>query len=148
MFACCDRRIGRTVERSERATEEAFAGNACQQRLAQLGEFRKPAQQWIVCVVDLAEAEAGIEDDVLRRDARSIAALRRCSSSCFTRGTTSSGARRGRDFHSRAPARVHQDDAALEIRTGGGHGVVPQKAADIVDDLRARLDRRLCSAAW
>ena len=39
-----------------------------------------------------------------------------------------------------AAAGVHQDGAAAERGAGGGHGRVPEVAADVVDDLGAGLD--------
>ena len=69
MFARGDGSARCAVERGERAAEEAFAGDACQQRLAERGDLRDAAQERVVRVVYFAEAEAGIENDTLRRDA-------------------------------------------------------------------------------
>ena len=40
----------------------------------------------------------------------------------------------------RAAAGVHEDGAAVELGAGGGHGGVPEVAADVVDDLGSGFD--------
>src|ERR1700721_1459529 len=126
MFACRNRSACGAVERRERPPEEAFAGDACQQRLAERGESGQSQQQRVVGVVNLAKAETGIENDTLRRDTDRDGraaplrefmvdqryALLRCEP------------REGLPVRWPAPG-VHQDDAALETGAGAGHGLVP-----------------------
>ena len=69
MFARGDRGACGAVEGREGVAEEAFAGDAGEQRLAERGELGKAAQQRVVRVLYFAEAEAGVEDDAFRRDA-------------------------------------------------------------------------------
>ena len=40
----------------------------------------------------------------------------------------------------RAAAGVHQDGAAAQLGAGGGHGGIPEVAADVVDDLGSGFD--------
>src|ERR1035441_2117877 len=76
------------------------------------------------------------------------AAPARASRSRRTRGRTSAGGGGGGEDGGggerrlgaplvRAAAGVHQDGAAAERGAGGGHGRVPEVAADVVDDLGA-----------
>ena len=70
-----------------------------------------------------------------------MAASRRCPSPVRTRGRTSSGGEGWERWPIlRAASGVHQDGSAAELCAGGGHGGVPEVAADVVDDLGSGFD--------
>ncbi len=70
-----------------------------------------------------------------------VAASTRWARPVRTRGRTSSGARGGRVGQSWGRPRVcMRMAAAAEFGAGGGHGGVPEVAADVVDDLGSGFD--------
>ena len=99
-------------------------------KVVEVGEER------VVVVEALAEAEAGVEDELIAGDA--------CGD-CGLDAPLEAGADEGEDFvrgewrevgpFVRAASGVHEDGSATEGGAGGGHGRVPEVAADVVDDL-------------
>ena len=98
-------------------------------------------EQGEILVENFAEAEAWIEDDSFASDVCRERGL--SASSDFTKYECDNfiGCERGQRLpFVRATAGVHQDYAAVERGACCGHRVVPEKSADIVDDLRAGFD--------
>ncbi len=135
------------VERRERVAKKALARDAGEQRLAQRGKLGKAGQERVIGVLHLAEAESGIEDDASGCNTccdRRFQLLRELA--LHQRQNLLRREPRQRLPFLRAAARVHQDDAALKLGAGGGHGVIPQQTAYVVDDLGAGRDG--CSGGW
>jgi hypothetical protein len=129
------------VEGGDGLAEEAFTGDAAEDGQVELVEVGEVAQEGVVLEAELAEAEAGIENDLVGGDAGGVGERE---------GVAQAGEDEGEDLFGRerreggpvlrAAAGVHQDGAALEAADGAGHGWVPEEAADVVDDLGAGFD--------
>ncbi len=107
-------------------------------------ELVEAGEQCVVFVESLAEAEAWIDDDAVEIDAG-----RSCRGKTPAEFTDDewhdlTGSERWKSVPvRRAPAGVHQDQAAGEGRTGFRHGGIPEEAADVIDDLHTGLDGKL-----
>lgn len=126
---------------SEGTAEETFAREAREKRLAEGEQIVEVGEERVIVIEGFAEAIAGIEDDTGHLDAGVMS------------GAESGGQtlpHQGHNFRLvkawlrapfvRAAACVHEDDTAAEIRAGLGHGGIPGKAADIVDDVGSGED--------
>ncbi len=126
----------RGLDGGDGLAEEAFAGEADEERAVKLAEPAKAGEQDEVFMAALAEAEAGVQDDALGGDAGGL-------------GDGEGFAEAGKDGRkdliaghgalgeplAGAAAGVHEDEAAAGLRGDGGHVGVPAEAGDVVDDL-------------
>ena len=107
----------------------------------ELSELVEVGEERVVFVEAFAEAEAGVEDDLVAWDAGGGGGFEAFGEF---------GEDEGKDFVGcegwecgpvlRAAAGVHEDGSAGEFGAGGGHGGVPEVAADVVDDLGSGFD--------
>jgi len=121
--------------------EEALAGGAGEDGQIELADLVEVGQQWVVFIEALAEAEAGVEDDLVALDA---------GGHCRFEAHPQFGEDKGEDFVwgegwergpvLRAASGVHQDGSAAELCACRGHVRVPEVAADVVDDLCPSFD--------
>lgn len=121
--------------------EEAFARGSGEDGQVELAELVKVGEERIVFVENFAETEAGIEDDLVERNAgggggfETPGEFGEDEGKHFFRGER----REMRPFLRAAPG-VHEDSSAVEFGAGGGHVGVPEVAADVVDDLGSGFD--------
>jgi len=121
--------------------EEALAGGSGEDGQAELVELVEEGVDDVVIVAELAEAEAGVEDDVVAGGASGAGGID---------AVAKAGKDGGHDKHRvkrwegvpvlRGSAGVHEDDAAAEVGASAGHAEVPEVAGDVVDDFGTGFD--------
>jgi len=131
----------------ERVGEEAFARDPDSQGKVEPPELVQMCEKRVVFVEAFAEAEAGIEDDVVARDSGGSGGFQ-----TFFEFDENEGKDLGRGERwqmrpvLRAATGVHQDDSAAQFGAGGRHVRVPEMAADVIDDLGPCFNSMLCCA--
>ena len=124
--------------------EEAFAGEAGEDGLMQLVECVEVGEEGIVFVEALAEAEAGVEDDLVARDACGEWRLRggrKAGEDERENFVGSEGGLVGQSWgRPRVCMRMAPQPSWAQVC---GHGGVPEMAADVVDDLGSGGDGAL-----
>jgi hypothetical protein len=121
--------------------EEAFAGGSGEEGQVELAELIEVGEERVVFVEAFAEAEAWVEDNLDANDAGGGGGLE---------AVGEFGEDEGEDFGwcegwEMGPvlgtaSGVHQNGSAAKFGAGGGHGGVPEVAADVVDDLGSGFD--------
>jgi len=131
----------------QRVAQKTLAGGSDKDGQVEVPELFEVCQQGVVFVEALAEAEARIEDDLVARDAGGQGGFEAlCEFGKDQRKDLIWGERREGWPLLRASAGVHQDGSAAKRGAGGGHALVPEMAADIVDDLDSSFDAELRGA--
>jgi len=126
---------------SEGVGEEALARGSDEKGETELVELVEVGEDRIVIVEALAEAETGVENELIVGNA---------SGFCGFDASLQAGDDEGEDFvwsewretgpFVRAATGVHEDGSAAEGGAGGGHGRIPEVAADVVDDFGSGFD--------
>ena len=129
--------------------EEGFAGEAGEDGEAEGLELVEVGEEGEVCVAEFAEAEAGVEDDLIEREAGGGGGGDALQEAGEDEGEDGFGDEGWEGWPGlRGAAGVHEDGAAAEVGAGGGHGGVPGVAADVVDDFGAGFDGGRAVVAW
>ncbi len=133
---CIERETSR-----ESPAEERFARDAGEQGCPKFEQLVLVGEERVVVVEGFAEAVAGIENDAAAIDAGGEGAFQRLGEAGFHKRDNFilGEGRLGAPFVG-AAAGVHEDDAALQIGAGLGHGEIPFEAGDVVDDFGAGGD--------
>ena len=121
---------------SEGAGEEAFAGGAGEDGQVELAEAVEVGEEGVIFVEYFAEAEAGIEDNLVAWDAGGGGGFETFGQFREDENEDCVG-REGREMRPFlwAASGVHEDGSTVEFGAGGGHVRIPEVAADVVDDL-------------
>ena len=132
---------GKCCRVSKGVGEEALAGGSDEYGKVELAEALEVREDRVVLVEAFAEAEARVEDDFLSRDARRDGGCEPFLELSDDEGDDFAGCEfeECRPVLGAAPS-VHEGGSATEFGAGGGHGGIPQVAADIVDDLGSGVD--------
>ncbi len=147
------RRVGEGVadmRGREGMGEEALAGEADEDRSAEGLQGAETGEKRVVFVAELSEAEAGIEDDSVERDAGSFRGLKTSAELVADERLDGDGVEAWKRVPLlRGSAGVHEDEAGRRISVGEGvgHRGVPCEAADVVDDLGSGVDGEACRGA-
>jgi hypothetical protein len=147
-------------ERRQRALQPLFRGQPAQQMpdkrltrsanqdgVAQRLERRQMAQQLQVVFHRLAEADARVQPDVLARDARLLGALGMSAKRVAHFGNHI-GVMGAKLHGARRALNMHQHDQCACLCCHFRHARVEGHPADVVDDARARLQRKFGDAAF
>ena len=125
----------------ERVSEEAFSRGSGEDGQVDQTKLVEVREQRVVFVEAFAEAEAGVEDDLVAFDAGGgggFEALGEFGEDLGENFVGCEGWERGPVLGTASG--VHQDGSAGELGAGGGHVGVPEVAADVVDDLGSGFD--------
>ena len=131
----------------EHASDEGFARDSGEQRVAKLVEFVESSQERIVVFEILAEAKAGIDHDAFTFDAGHGGGVGPVAEFALGEHHDVGYGREFAPFFG-ASTHVHQDGAAFEFGDGFGHLGVPTEGADVVDDFCAGFDGGTCDAGF
>jgi hypothetical protein len=124
-----------------RVAKEALSGGSDHNGQIETLKLVEVGEERIVFFETFAEAEAGVEDDLVTRDAGSKGGLEAvCEPGENHRKDFARGQRREGWPLLWAASGVHEDCSAAQRGAGGGHARVPEMAADVVDDLGPGFD--------
>jgi len=125
----------------ESCAEKALARSADEQRVAELGQTGKLFEQFVILREALAEADAGIKDDLRFEDA-SLA----CNRDGFAQTANHVPQNVPREFAflhgARLTAHVHHDEGHTAARSDFGNTRIILQPGNIVNDFRARVECR------
>lgn len=132
-------RKGRVL--GEGVGEEAFAGGSGKEGQVEPAELVEVGEEWVVFVEFFAEAEAGVQDDFVARDAGGSGGFEALGEFGEDEGKDLVRRERWEGWPVlRAASGVHQDGSTVEVGAGRGHAGVPEVAADVVDDFGSGFD--------
>ncbi len=123
-----------------RLADEGFARGTDEDRIAERGQLREPVEKLEVLLRRLAESETRVERDAILANAG--------ASGDVERALEIGAANRDRVARQRLGGAknagiVHGDHPGAEVRRDRRHVFVALQPADVVDDRRARAERRL-----